>query len=220
MFYFSFRTQYGIISRWTNVFSKFHDRKTTPARWVKMSIVTLVQRLFNVGPACLALTILEDVTFEYLYSKSFLIRFFVVYYPVDTRRWINVGLTLVHRLRRWINVKPTWIQRLVLLNCLFQFFIHLKLELLTQFSALKPFQPSRCIKASFYIIENIFDFLTTEGFRRKISMKLFYEYMVIFFNLSPTSSHLQALQVENCGSNSRLVVDEGDNGKFRTERVK
>ena len=51
-------------------------------------------------------------------------------------------------------------------------------------------------------------------------MKLFYEYMVIFFNLSPTSSHLHPLQVENCDSNSRLVVDEGDNGKFRTERVK
>ena len=43
--------------------------------------------------------------------------------------------------------------------------------------------------------------------------------MVIFFNLSPTSSHLHPLQVENCGSNSRLVVDEGDNGRFRTERV-
>ena len=51
-------------------------------------------------------------------------------------------------------------------------------------------------------------------------MKLSYKYMVIFFNLSPTSSHLHPLKVENCGSNSRLVVDEDDNGKFRTERVK
>ena len=33
--------------------------------------------------------------------------------PADTRRFINVGLTFVHRLRRWTNVKPTWIQRLV-----------------------------------------------------------------------------------------------------------
>ena len=41
----------------------------------------------------------------------------------------------------------------------------------------------------------------------------------IFNNFSPTSSHLQPLQVENCGSNSRLVVDEDDNGKFRLERV-
>ena len=33
--------------------------------------------------------------------------------PADTRRWINVGLTLVHRLRRWTNGKPTLNQRLV-----------------------------------------------------------------------------------------------------------
>ena len=44
--------------------------------------------------------------------------------------------------------------------------------------------------------------------------------MVIFFNFPPTSSHLHPLQVENCDSNSRLVVDEDDNGKFRLERVK
>ena len=43
--------------------------------------------------------------------------------------------------------------------------------------------------------------------------------MVIFINFSPTSNHLHPLQVENCGSNSRLVVDEGDHGKFRLERV-
>ena len=51
-------------------------------------------------------------------------------------------------------------------------------------------------------------------------MKLFYEYIVIFFNLSPTSNHLHSLRVENCGSNSRLVVDEDDYGKFRIERFK
>ena len=57
------------------------------------------------------------------------------------------------------------------------------------------------------------------GFEKKISMKLCYQYMTIFLNLSPTSSHLHPLQVENCDSNSRLVVDEDDNGKFRPERV-
>ena len=31
------------------------------------------------------------------------------------------------------------------------------------------------------------------------------------------STHLHPLQVENCDSNSRLVVDEDDNGKFRLE---
>ena len=43
--------------------------------------------------------------------------------------------------------------------------------------------------------------------------------VVIFFNLSPTSSHVHSLQVENCESYSRLVVDEDDNSKFRLERV-
>ena len=50
-------------------------------------------------------------------------------------------------------------------------------------------------------------------------MKLDYQYVAILFNFSPTSSHLHPLQVENCDSNSRLVVDEDDNGKFRLERV-
>ena len=51
-------------------------------------------------------------------------------------------------------------------------------------------------------------------------MKLVYQYMTIFFNFQTTSNHLHPLQVENCDSNSRLVVDEDDNGKFRLERVK
>ena len=54
----------------------------------------------------------------------------------------------------------------------------------------------------------------------KISMKLVYQYMAILFNFPPTSSHLHPLQVVNCDSNSRLVVDEDDNDKFRPERVK
>ena len=51
-------------------------------------------------------------------------------------------------------------------------------------------------------------------------MKLSYQYMTIFFTFPPTSNHLHLPQVENCGSNSRLVVDEDDNDKFRLERVK
>ena len=50
--------------------------------------------------------------------------------------------------------------------------------------------------ASFDLPENKPNFLTTKGFR--ISMKLFYQYMAIFVNLSPSSSHLHPLQVENC----------------------
>ena len=44
--------------------------------------------------------------------------------------------------------------------------------------------------------------------------------MAIFFNFYTTSNHLHTLQVENCDSNSRLVVDEDDSGKFRPETVK
>ena len=50
-------------------------------------------------------------------------------------------------------------------------------------------------------------------------MKLFYQYTAIFFKFSTTSNRLHPLQVENCDSNSRLVVDEDDNGKFRLERI-
>ena len=54
----------------------------------------------------------------------------------------------------------------------------------------------------------------------KIPMKLVYRYMAIFFNFSLTSKHFHSLQVENCDSNSWLVVDENDYGKLRLERVK
>ena len=50
-------------------------------------------------------------------------------------------------------------------------------------------------------------------------MKLVDQYMVIFYNFSPTSNYLHPLQVENCGSNSRLVVDGDNHGKFRLQRV-
>ena len=43
---------------------------------------------------------------------------------------------------------------------------------------------------------------------------------IYFSHLPPASSHLHSLQVENCDSNSRLVVDGDDNGKFSLERVK
>ena len=51
-------------------------------------------------------------------------------------------------------------------------------------------------------------------------MKLVYQYMAIFSNFSPTSNHLHPLQVENCDSNSRLVVDEDDMEKSGLKRFK
>ena len=50
-------------------------------------------------------------------------------------------------------------------------------------------------------------------------MKLVHQYIAIFVNFSLTSNHFHPLQVENCDSNSRLVVDEDDYGKLRLERV-
>ena len=47
-------------------------------------------------------------------------------------------------------------------------------------------------------------------------MKLFKQYMAIFLDFLPIPYHLYPLQV----SNSRLVVDEDDKGKFRLEKVK
>ena len=53
-----------------------------------------------------------------------------------------------------------------------------------------------------------------------ISMKLFFQYVVIFLNFLSTSSLLHPLQAENCDSNLGLVVDKYENGKFRCGRVK
>ena len=81
---------------------------------------------------------------------------------------------------------------------------------------INPLSPHDALKHHFTSL----NFLTTKGFRMQTSMKLACQYMVILFNCSSTSNHLHPLQVENCDSNSRLVVDEGDNGKLRLERVK
>ena len=44
--------------------------------------------------------------------------------------------------------------------------------------------------------------------------------MHVHGNFQTTSNPLHPLQVENCDSNSRLVVDEDDNGKVGLEWVK
>ena len=51
------------------------------------------------------------------------------------------------------------------------------------------------VKASFYIPENWIHFLRSKGFKKKIPMKLFYQYTAIFFNFPPTPNHLHLLQV-------------------------
>ena len=82
---------------------------------------------------------------------------------------------------------------------------------------LNPLSPLDALKHYFTSPKT---FPTTRGFMLKIPLKLIYQCMAIFLNFSPTSIHLHPLQVENCDSNSRLVVEEDDNGKFRLDRVK
>ena len=67
------------------------------------------------------------------------------------------------------------------------------------------------MKLSFCISEGGPNFLHLGVLKRKFSENCFMN--------KPTFSHLHPLQVGNCDSNSRLVVNEDDNSKFRLGRV-
>ena len=83
----------------------------------------------------------------------------------------------------------------------------------------KPLSPHDALKHHFTSMKTDLIFLQLRSFRRQKSMQLLIKYMPSFFIFSPTPRQLYPIQVENCDSNSRLVVDEDDNGKFRSERV-
>ena len=61
-------------------------------------------------------------------------------------------------------------------------------------------------KASFYIPENILNFPTTNGFRMKISMKLVYEYMAIFFTFPPPLNDIHPLQAQGTYSHTSYDI--------------
>ena len=79
-----------------------------------------------------------------------------------------------------------------------------------------PLSPHDALKHHFAYLK---DFTKIRVLERKFSWNCFKDNS-IFFHLPPTSSHLHPLHVENCDSNSQLIVDEDDNGKLRLERVK
>ena len=83
---------------------------------------------------------------------------------------------------------------------------------------LNPLGPHDALKHHLVSLKNNLISWNLVVLERKFSWKCF-KNNIIFFHLSPTLSHFHPLQVENCGSNSRLVVDENDNGKLRLERV-
>ena len=74
-------------------------------------------------------------------------------------------------------------------------------------TTLHPLKPH--MQASSCISEESPNLFKPRVLERKFSWKC----NNIFFHLQPTSRHLHPLQVENCDSNSRLVVDEDYNGK-------
>ena len=85
---------------------------------------------------------------------------------------------------------------------------------------INPLSPHDALKHHFTSLKIDLIFQQPRVLERTFPKKLVCQYMTISLNFSLTSNHLHRLQVENCDSNSRLVVDEDDNGKFRLERVK
>ena len=93
-----------------------------------------------------------------------------------------------------------------------------KIRLYTQL-ALNPLSPHNTLKHYFTSLKTDLISWNLVVLDRKFSWNCF-KNDSIFYHLSPTSSHFHPLQVENCDSNSRLVVDENDNGKVGLKGVK
>ena len=82
-----------------------------------------------------------------------------------------------------------------------------------------PLSPPDALKQHFTSLKNRFNFPTTKGFRREISMKVVYQYMTIFLIFKPHQIIFIHYKSRIATAKSRLVVDEDDNDKFRLERV-
>ena len=85
---------------------------------------------------------------------------------------------------------------------------------------LNPLSPHDALKHNFTSLKTDLIFLQQRVLEREFPWNWFtntWQFSSIF---KPHEKHLHPLQVENCDSNSRLVVDEDDNGKLRLERVK
>ena len=82
-----------------------------------------------------------------------------------------------------------------------------------------PFSHNDALKHHFSSLKN--DLISyTYGFQDENFPEIVKIKTIPFFSLPLFSNHLHPLQVENCDSNLRLLVEEDDNGKFRLERVK
>ena len=84
--------------------------------------------------------------------------------------------------------------------------------------SLNPLSPHDAL--NFFMTVNRLNIPTTKSFFNKNFHETGLPIHGNFLYFLTHFKSLHPLQVENCESNSRLVVDEDDYGKFRTERVK
>ena len=94
----------------------------------------------------------------------------------------------------------------------------LRLPVLDQL-LINPLSPHDALKHHFTSLKTDLIFPQPRVLERKFPRNWFTNTWQFSWILLPTSNHLHPLQVENCDSNSRLVVDGDDNGKLRLERV-
>ena len=80
---------------------------------------------------------------------------------------------------------------------------------------INPLNPHDTFKHHISSLKNLFP--TSRDFRKKHGAVLIIT--IYRFQLPFASCHLHLLHVENCDSNSRLLVDEADDGKFSLKRV-
>ena len=83
-----------------------------------------------------------------------------------------------------------------------------------------PLSPHDALKHHFTCLKTDIIFLQSRVLERKFPETGLPIHGNLLKFLNHLSSHLHPLQVVNCDSNSRLVVDEDDNGKFRLEKGK
>ena len=82
-----------------------------------------------------------------------------------------------------------------------------------------PLSPHDALKHHFTSPKTDSIFLQPKVLRTKISMKLVYQYMAIFFIFNPHQIIFIHYKSRIATANTRLVVDEDDNGKSRLQKV-
>ena len=121
---------------------------------------------------------------------------YLYYTFVISLSYLQIIYIILYVFQRNVIIKCRTSYNSKLLNRWKEHNLNLMVTLFPLCYAIQPFKPSRCIKASFYILKNRLNFPTTKGFSTKISMKLVCQYMVIFFNFKPHQIIFHPLEVK------------------------